>query len=97
MVERRTTIMILIIIGLIAFPLIFESKQVSAPSSDDQGPAWILSTGYVPWIHSIWEPPNSDMEAGLFELQAAIGAGIIGYVFGIWHAQSRIRKKEKDK
>ncbi len=97
MVERRTKIMLLIIIILIAFPLLFESKAVSAPSSDDQGPAWILSTGYVPWIHPLWEPPNSDMEAGLFALQAALGAGIMGYVFGIWHAQAKMRRKEEEK
>jgi len=96
MVQRRTTIMLLIIIGLIAFPLIFESKAVSAPSSDDQGPTWILSTGYVPWIHPIWTPPNSDMEAGLFALQAALGAGIMGYIFGIWHVQAKIRRKEEE-
>ena len=36
MVQRRTTIMLLIIIVLIAFPFIFESKAVSAPSSDDE-------------------------------------------------------------
>ena len=93
MVERITTIMLLIIITLIAYPLIFESKAVSVPSSDDQGPAWILSTGYVPWVHPIWTPPNSDIEAGLFALQAALGAGLMGYVFGIWHAQARMRKK----
>ena len=97
MVERRTTIMLLIIITLIAYPLIFESKAVSVPSSDDQGPAWILSTGYVPWVHPIWTPPNSDIEAGLFALQAALGAGIMGYIFGIWHAQARMRKKEESK
>lgn len=97
MVQRRTAIMVLIIIGLVAFPLLFESKAVSAPSSDDQGPAWILSTGYIPWVHPLWEPPNSDMEAGLFALQAAFGAGIMGYIFGMWHAQARMRKKEENK
>ena len=96
MVQRRTVIMLLIIIGLVAFPLLFESKAVSAPSSDDQGPAWILSTGYIPWVHPLWEPPNSDMEAGLFALQAAIGAGIMGYVFGIWHVQSNTRRKKEE-
>jgi cobalt/nickel transport protein len=96
MVQRRTLIMVLIIIGLVAFPLLFESKAVSAPSSDDQGPAWILSTGYIPWVNPLWEPPNSDMEAGLFAFEAAIGAGIMGYIFGMWHAQAKMRKKEEN-
>ncbi len=37
------------------------------------------------------------MEAGLFALQAAVGAGIMGYIFGIWHAQAKIRRKEEEK
>jgi len=94
MVERRTTIMLLIIIALIAYPLIFESKAVSAPSSDDQGPAWILSTGYIPWVHPIWTPPNSDIESGLFAMQACIGGAILGYFCGIFHVQGRIRRQE---
>jgi cobalt/nickel transport protein len=97
MVEKRTAIMISIIIGLVAFPLLFESKDVSRPPSDDQGTEWVLSTGYVPWVHPLWEPPNSEMEAGLFAIQAALGAGIMGFVFGIWHTEARIRKKEKNK
>lgn len=89
--------MLLFIIVLVAFPLIFESKRVSEPTSDDQGTAWILSTGYNPWVSPLWEPPNSDIEAGLFAFQAAIGTGIMGYIFGMWHTEAKMRKKEENR
>ena len=95
MVKRRTAIMMLIIICLVSFPLVFQSKNVSRPPSDDQGSEWILSTGYTPWVNPLWEPPNSDIESGLFALEAAVGAGIMGYVFGIWHTEEKMRKKEE--
>ncbi|MCX7861348.1 MAG: energy-coupling factor ABC transporter substrate-binding protein, partial [Chloroflexus sp.] len=35
-----------------------------------------------PWFRPLWEPPGSETESLLFALQAAIGAGFIGYFFG---------------
>jgi len=36
----------------------------------------------VPWFESLWEPPRGEIESLLFVLQAAIGAGFIGYFIG---------------
>ncbi len=96
MLSKRNAILLLLVVAITAYPLIFEGKAVSTLSSDDAGPAWIESTGYIPWFHSLYTPPNSDIEAGLFALQAAVGAGIIGYVFGYWNAQAKARKQEKN-
>lgn len=37
---------------------------------------------YEPWAESLWEPPSGEIESLLFALQAALGAGFIGYYFG---------------
>ncbi len=37
---------------------------------------------YEPWFSNIWEPPSGEIESMLFALQAALGAGFIGYFFG---------------
>jgi cobalt/nickel transport protein len=91
---KKHIIFALIIIGLIAYPLLFESKAVSGLGSDDAGPAYMLAHGYHPWVTYLWTPPNSDVESGLFAIQACIGGAIMGYFLGIFHVQARIRKEE---
>ncbi|GAA4950725.1 hypothetical protein GCM10023224_38870 [Streptomonospora halophila] len=49
-----------------------------------------IDRGYEPWFTSIYEPPSSEIESGIFALQAAIGAGIIGYYFGAVRTRSRL-------
>ena len=41
-----------------------------------------LQPDYTPWIKSLWEPPSSEIATLLFTLQAALGAGFIGYYLG---------------
>jgi cobalt/nickel transport protein len=65
--------------------------------SDDQAENVIASlTGgtYLPWTHSIWEPPSGEIESLLFALQAAIGSIIIGYFLGYYRALSKIKAAE---
>lgn len=59
--------------------------------ADDSAGTLIEETGYQPWIKPIWKPPSGGMESLLFAFQAAIGAFIIGYIFGYY------RNKKKDK
>lgn len=41
--------------------------------------------GYAPWFNSIFTPGSSEIESGLFAVQAAIGAGILGFAVGaLW-------------
>ena len=57
--------------------------------SDDQAGQAVEKTGFQPWYSSIWEPPSGEIESLIFALQAAIGAIIIGYFFGLWRGQSK--------
>lgn len=38
---------------------------------------------YEPWFSPLYEPPSGEIESGLFALQAALGAGVVGYFFGV--------------
>ena len=51
-----------------------------------------LRPDYAPWIKSLWKPPSSEVESLLFTLQAALGAGFIGYYLG----SRKNRKKKPD-
>ncbi|WP_304454654.1 energy-coupling factor ABC transporter substrate-binding protein [Nocardiopsis sp. YSL2] len=50
-----------------------------------------LDPEYEPWLSPVFELPSGEVESGLFALQAAIGAGIVGYVFGVVRTRSRLR------
>ncbi len=45
------------------------------------------------WFTSPWEPPSGEIESLLFSLQAAIGAIIIGYIFGYWHGGKKAKEQ----
>ena len=38
--------------------------------------------GVTPWFIPVFEPGSGEIESGLFALQAALGAGILGYALG---------------
>lgn len=42
----------------------------------------VLHPGYEPWFAPFWEPPGGEIESLLFALQAALGAGMLGYGLG---------------
>lgn len=51
-----------------------------------------INPEYRPWQEALWEPPSSEVESLLFALQAAVGAGFIGYFFGYYKG----RKTQRD-
>lgn len=53
-----------------------------------------IAPDYEPWFQSLWEPPGGETESLLFALQAAIGALIIGYVFGFARARRKFTNQE---
>lgn len=87
-------ILITLVILLAVFPLIFKSGA-EFTGSDDQAEAAIsdIRSDYKPWFQPIWEPPSGEIESLLFSVQAAIGAGVIGYYLG----RTSKRKEEKSK
>jgi cobalt/nickel transport protein len=97
MVDKKPVILLILVVAIVIFPLaLYNGKgenQGFFGGSDDQGPAYISSTGYIPWFHSIWTPPSQEIESLLFAVQAGIGALIIGYVLGYYNGQSKERKR----
>ena len=59
--------------------------------SDDKGEEIIgeINPDYKPWASSLIEELPSETESLLFALQAAIGAGVIGYVLGYFKGERK--------
>jgi cobalt/nickel transport protein len=48
-----------------------------------------LAPAYQPWFAPVFAPASSEIASLLFALQAAIGAGVIGYWLGLSVARER--------
>jgi cobalt/nickel transport protein len=72
------------VIVLAVGPLMFHSETAKFGGSDDQASALIshIQPGYHRWAEPLWAPPSSEIESLIFALQAALGAGWLGYYFG---------------
>ncbi len=51
-----------------------------------------IAPGYVPWFAPVFEPASEEIASLLFALQAAAGAGVIGYWLGLSVARERARR-----
>ncbi len=93
--RKWINLMILLAVVLLAVvPLMVVSKsgdEERFTGSDDQAEAVItqIQPDYKPWFSSVWEPPSGEIESLLFALQAAIGAGVVCYYFGLKRGQAR--------
>ncbi|MEA3173899.1 MAG: cobalt/nickel transport protein [Gammaproteobacteria bacterium] len=81
---KRNLWLLLGVIVLAVGPLMFHSETAKFGGSDDQASALIsnIQPGYHRWAEPLWAPPSSEIESLIFALQAALGAGWLGYYFG---------------
>ena len=107
MKRYQNLLMIIAVILLVAIPLRMVQKPVPGPDgkeveifdgADDQAKDVIgkLAPGYRPWFKPLMEPPSTEIGSLLFALQAALGAGYIGYYLGMAVARSG-KRRELDK
>ncbi|MEC1179973.1 energy-coupling factor ABC transporter substrate-binding protein [Metasolibacillus meyeri] len=80
----KKNLWLLAIVVLLAIIPLFIQTDAEFGGADGEAEAAIteIDENYTPWFESLWEPPSGEIESLLFALQAAIGAGFIGYFFG---------------
>ena len=80
---RRALVNALIVVAVVALfavPLIV-NPGAEYGGADGQVTEELEAGGYEPWFDSLFSPAG-ETESGLFALQAALGAGALGYVLG---------------
>ncbi len=82
--STRNILLILVLIVMVTVPLL-TLKDAEFGGADGQAEEVILEINpdYEPWFSPLIEPASGEIESLLFSLQAAIGAGIIGYFYGL--------------
>ncbi|MFD7707142.1 energy-coupling factor ABC transporter substrate-binding protein [Streptomyces sp. NPDC059785] len=89
--KRHTKInllLLLVVVALAVLPLVLglgDGKEEPFAGADAQAETAIteLEPDYEPWFSPLYEPPSGEIESALFALQAAIGAGVLAYYFGL--------------
>lgn len=83
----HNNLLLLFLVFLITVIPLVMLKDAAFEGADGMAEDVIAASGYEPWFSPLWEPPSGEIESLLFGLQAAIGAGFIGYYFGQAKAQ----------
>lgn len=104
MKRHQNLLLLMAVAALVALPLWFVKKPVPGPDgrqaeifagSDDKAKDMVgsIAPGYKPWAGPLLEPPSAEISSLLFALQAALGAGFIGYYLGVSRTRARMRRE----
>ncbi|MFE5260513.1 energy-coupling factor ABC transporter substrate-binding protein [Streptomyces coelicoflavus] len=85
---RINALLLLAVAALAVLPLALglgDHKEEPFAGSDAEAETAIteLEPDYEPWFSPLYEPPSGEVESALFALQAALGAGVLAYYFGL--------------
>ncbi|MGA5194531.1 energy-coupling factor ABC transporter substrate-binding protein [Streptomyces exfoliatus] len=85
---KINALLLLVVAALAVLPLALglgDHKEEPFTGSDGEAETAIteLHPDYEPWFSPLYEPPSGEIESGLFSLQAALGAGVLAYYFGL--------------
>jgi len=86
---RQNWLLAIAVLILAAFPLMFVRGEYSGSDDQAEGAIKEIHPTYEPWFKPLFEPASSEIESLLFASQAAIGAGVIGYVIGLYKGRSQ--------
>ena len=100
----QNLLLILGVVLLALIPLWIVEKPAAGPDgeavaifggADDQAKNLIgeIRPDYQPWFSPLVEPASGEIASMLFALQAALGAGFIGYYLGVSVTREKMRRE----
>jgi cobalt/nickel transport protein len=88
MKKQTVYFLVFIVIALAIVPLFMNpGSEFGGADGEAEGAILEVAPNYEPWFEPLWSPPGGETESLLFALQAALGAGVIGYYFGVKRGQ----------
>ena len=86
-----TVLLVAAVIVLAVVPLFLHpGSEFGGADGQAEGAIAEIAPDYQPWFSPIWAPPGGETESLLFALQATLGAGFIGYFFGLKRGARKI-------
>jgi cobalt/nickel transport protein len=80
----------LAVVVLAAAPVLWVRGAYGGADGEAQEAIAASHPDYRPWFAPVYEPPSAEVASGLFALQAAVGAGVLGYYFGVARTRRRL-------
>lgn len=106
MKHHQNLILLILVVLLAVFPLWLVEKPAPAADgkaveifagADDKAKDLIgdISPNYTRWFEPLMEPASPEIASLLFALQAALGAGFIGYYLGVSITREKYAARNK--
>ncbi|MFF3489112.1 energy-coupling factor ABC transporter substrate-binding protein [Streptomyces sp. NPDC002701] len=85
---KINSLLLFVVAALAVLPLALglgDHKEEPFAGADAEAETAIteIEPDYEPWFSPLYEPPSGEIESALFALQAALGAGVLAYYFGV--------------
>jgi len=90
--SKQNWLLAIAVVVLAVTPLVFVRGEYAGADAHAEGAIKELNANYEPWFNPFFEPPG-EVESLLFASQAALGAGVIGFVIGLYRGRSQRRDK----
>ena len=82
-VWQKNLILIVLVVLLAALPLwLLPDAEFGGADGQAEEAILELQPDYEPWFESLIELPSGEVESLLFCVQAALGAGVMGFILG---------------
>ena len=89
----------LMIVGVVVLSLapllVLQGREFGATDSHNSTAIQELRPDYKPWFKPVIKDSGPEVQTFLFAAQAGIGAGVTGYILGLYKGRSQSRKRDE--
>jgi cobalt/nickel transport protein len=89
----------LLVVGVIILSLgpllVLQGREFGATDGNNSTAIQEIQPGYKPWFEPVIKDSGPEVQTFLFAAQAGIGAGITGYILGLYKGRSKKREKDE--
>ncbi|MBW4451425.1 MAG: energy-coupling factor ABC transporter substrate-binding protein [Nostoc indistinguendum CM1-VF10] len=88
-------LLLLGVVVLAVAPLVLIKGEFNGADGQAEDAIKEIQPKYKPWFNPLIVLPSGEVESLLFSVQAAAGAGVIGYVIGLYKGRSQHQRNKE--